>query len=134
MGMAPNRTKAIELRAWCGTPGPGEFVDSFLDALFTGRTKEAMQFLDHDFGRRSYGHIREALTFLEGERWMYIPITGRSPEGCEIVRFVHLHDPAMSAQGSRPIVLDTVDFEIRNLGYRSIVRIGPKRWLSLIHI
>ena len=34
----------------------------------------------------------------------------------------------MSAEGKRPIVLDTVDFEIRNLDYRSIVRIGPKRW------
>ena len=95
MSMTPNKTKATELRTWCGTAGPGEFVDHFLDALFMGRTKEAMNFLDQDFGRRSYGHIREALTFLEGEHWMYIPIAGRSPQGCEIVRFVHLNDPVV---------------------------------------
>jgi hypothetical protein len=118
----------IQLRQWCGTDGPGEFVDHFLDSLFANRTREAKTYLDPDLGRRSYGHIREALTFLEGEHWMHIPIAGRTPEGCEIVRFVHLNDPAVSAQGGRPIVLDTIDFEIRNTDGRSIVRIGPKRW------
>jgi hypothetical protein len=126
--MALSKATKIELRTWCGTEGPGEFVDHFLVSLFANRVGEAKKFLDPDFGRRSYGHIREALTFLEGEHWMYIPISGRTPEGCEVVRFVHLNDPKVSAGGKRPIVLDTIDFEIRNLGYRSILRIGPKRW------
>jgi hypothetical protein len=126
--MTLSKANETQLRVWCGTDGPGEFVDHFLDSLFANRTSEAKEFLDPDFGRRSYGHIREALTFLEGEHWMHIPISGRTPEGCEIVRFVHLNDPAVNARGGRPIVLDTIDFEIRDLGYRSIVRIGPKRW------
>ena len=117
-----------QLRVWCGTDGPGEFVDHFLESMFAGRTTEAKKFLDPDLGRRSYGHIREALTFLEGEHWMHIPVAGRTPEGCEVVRFVHLNDPAVSGQGKRPAVLDTIDFEIRSLDYRSIIRIGPKRW------
>jgi hypothetical protein len=122
------KSKETHHRVWCGTDGPGEFVDHFLVSLFANRTSEAKKYLDPDFGRRSYGHIREALAFLEGERWMYIPVPGRTPEGCEIVRFLHFGDPADEADGGRPVVLDTIDFEIRNLGYRTIVRIGPKRW------
>lgn len=125
--MPLSKARQTQLRVWCGTDGPGEFVDHFLDSLFANRVAEAKKFLDPDFGRRSYGHIREALTFLEGEHWMHIPIAGRTPQGCEIVRFVHLQDPAVSASGGRPIALDTIDFEIRTIGYRSIVRIGPKR-------
>jgi len=128
LSMVTSESKTVKLRLWCGTGGAGEFVDQFLDAMFAGRTVEARTFLDPDLGRRSYGHIREALTFLEGESWMFIPTSGRTPEGCEIVRFVHLNDPAVSARGTRPIVLDTVDFEIRGPDARSIVRIGPKRW------
>ena len=126
--MTVSRAKATELRAWCGTEGAGGFVDHFLNALFDDRSIEAKAFLDPDLGRRSYGHIREALTFLEGERWMYVPTTGRTPEGCELVRFVHLNDPAGGGHQGRPVALDVVDFEIRDLGYRAIVRIGPKRW------
>ncbi len=122
------RTEAAELRAWCGTEGPGEFVDRFLSAMFADRTVEARSFLEPDLGRRSYGHIREALTFLEGEQWMHIPTPGRTPEGCELVRFVHLNDPAVRARNRKPVVLDVVDFEISDDGRRSIVRIGPKRW------
>ena len=126
--MTLSKAKAIKLRAWCGTEGAGEFVDHFLSALFDDRTADAMTYLDPDLGRRSYGHIREALTFLEGEQWMYIPTTGRTPEGCEVVRFVHLNDPAVTAHNSKPIALGMVDFEIQDLGSRSIVRIGPNRW------
>ena len=126
--MTMNESRLTEPHAWCGTDGPGEFVDRFLDALFADRAAEAKLFLDPDLGRRSYGHIREALTFLEGEHWMHIPISGHTPDGCELVRFVHLNDPAVSVRGRSPIVLDTVDFEIHNAGDRSIVRIGPKRW------
>ena len=126
--MTIGRAKAMRLRVWCGTEGAGEFVDHFLDALFADRSSEARQFLDPDLGRRSYGHIREALSFLEGERWMYIPTTGTTPDGMEIVRFLHLNDPALSAQNGRPLVSEIVDLEIRNDGTRSIVRIGPKKW------
>lgn len=124
----PEPPRTAPSRTWCGTEGPGEFVDRFLDAMFADRVAVARSFLEPDLGRRSYGPIREALSFLEGERWMYIPTSGRTPEGCEVVRFVHLNDPGASARGSRPLVLDTVDFEIRVDGRRSIVRIGPKRW------
>jgi hypothetical protein len=126
--MTMSKARATDLRTWCGTAGPGEFVDHFLNALFDDRSVEAKAFLDPDLGRRSYGHIREALTFLEGERWMYIPTSGRTPEGCDIVRFVHLNHPIAGRQHNRPIALDVVDFEIRDLGYPAIVRIGPKRW------
>ena len=126
--MAAGETETIRLRTWCGTEGPGAFVDRFLGAMFDGRTSEAKSFLDPDLGRRSYGHIREALVFLEGEHWMYIPTPGRTPDGCELVRFVHLNDPGPAARNARPIVLDVVDFEIRDPGDRSIVRVGPKRW------
>ena len=126
--MAAGETETIRLRTWCGTEGPGAFVDRFLCAMFDGRTSEAKSFLDPDLGRRSYGHIREALVFLEGEHWMYIPTPGRTPDGCELVRFVHLNDPGVAARNAKPIVLDVVDFEIRDLGHRSIARIGPKRW------
>ncbi len=128
MTLSKSKAVALGLRTWCGTEGAGEFVDHFLDALFADRTADAMTFLDPDLGRRSYGHIREALTFLEGERWMFIPTTGRTPDGCEIVRFVHLSEPSVAAGNAKPIALGVVDFEIQDLGSRSIVRIGPKRW------
>lgn len=123
-----SETKTIRLRTWCGTEGPGAFVDRFLSAMFDDRTSEAKSFLDPDLGRRSYGHIREALVFLEGEHWMHIPTPGRTPDGCELVRFVHLNDPSVAARNAKPVVLDMVDFEIRDVGHRAIVRIGPKRW------
>ncbi|MGD0879940.1 MAG: hypothetical protein ABSB09_00025 [Acidimicrobiales bacterium] len=126
--MPISKAKADQLGTWCGTDGAGEFVDQFLNALFAGRSSEAKTLLDPDLGRRSYGHIREALTFLEGEHWMFIPTPGRTPDGCEIVRFVHLNDPEATLERGRPLVLDTVDFEIQSLGNRAIVRIGPKRW------
>lgn len=126
--MTISKTNPVRVHTWCGTEGPGGFVDQFLNALFSGRTAEAKGFLDPDLGRRSFGHIREALTFLEGEHWMFIPTPGRTPEGCELVRFVHLNDPEATLGSGKPIVLDMVDFEIRDSGNRSIVRIGPKRW------
>lgn len=128
MTLSKAKTTALGTRTWCGTEGAGEFVDHFLTALFADRTADAMTFLDPDLGRRSYGHIREALAFLEGEQWMYIPTAGRTPEGCEVVRFVHLNAPSGTAHHAKPIALGMVDFEIQDLGSRSIHRIGPKRW------
>ncbi len=126
--MTMDKTKAAQEHVWCGTAGPGEFVDLFLNALFDGRTAEAKEYLDPDLGRRSYGPIREILSFLEGDHWMFIPTPGLTPEGCELVRFVHLNDPEATLESGRPIMLDMVDFEIQASGNRSIVRVGPKRW------
>jgi hypothetical protein len=128
--MPSGKTKSVTHREWCGTQGVGEFVDEFLSAMFADRADEARTYLDPDYGRRSYGHIREALVFLEGENWIYIPTSGRSPDGCEIVRFMHLDHPATSATAGKRGLLGFVDFEIRTDGIRTIVRIGPQRWAT----
>ena len=128
--MPSSKTKPVTHREWCGTQGAGEFVDEFLSALFADRSDEARTYLDPDYGRRSYGHIREALTFLDGENWIYIPTAGRSPEGCEIVRFMHLDHPSTSASAGKRSHLGFVDFEIRTDSSRTIVRIGPQRWTT----
>jgi hypothetical protein len=126
--MPSSKTEPVTHREWCGTQGAGEFVDEFLSALFADRSDEARTYLDPDYGRRSYGHIREALTFLESENWIYIPTPGRSPEGCEIVRFMHLDHPSSSATTGKRGLLGFVDFEISTGESRTIVRIGPQRW------
>jgi hypothetical protein len=128
--MTSSKTNTVTHREWCGTQGAGEFVDQFLSALFADHADEARTYLDADYGRRSYGHIREALTFLEGENWIYIPTPGCSPEGCEIVRFMHLDQPSTSAIAGKRGLLGFVDFEIRTDESRTIVRIEPQRWAT----
>ena len=130
LDMPSIKTNSVTHHEWCGTQGAGEFVDQFLSALFADQADEARTFLEPDYGRRSYGHIREALTFLEGENWIYIPTPGRTPDGCEIVRFMHLDHPSTSATTGKRGLLGFVDFEIRADEYRTIVRIGPQRWAT----
>ena len=128
--MASIRTSPVTHREWCGTQGAGEFVDQFLSALFTDDADVARTYLDPDYGRRSYGHIREALTFLEGENWIYIPTSGHTPEGCEIVRFMHLDNSTSNAIVGKRRLLGIIDFEVRRDDLRTILRIGPQRWAS----